>query len=1022
MPFDPDAYLKQAPNGKSFDPDTYLQGKPQKPTTPEGWHVNVPGLFSLAAPAAGLVYSATQAADVATGDKSLGQAARESYAGVTTPLLSAPDVDVDKLPDYPLMGPSNPRLMAHAWNATHQLLEGFESPAAIATMGIGGGLATEAKAGSVAAARLLKGMSGAFAGMAGYAATKYAPETWKLLHDPNASFDEKAKAVVDEVGNVVMTLGGVLGVLHKVAPKAAAAIQDKAVQEVPPILQEQLATAKTPEERAAITQAMEQVQPVAAVHELPPPPEPVAEPPPDPKAKGVQVEEAPPEPPAPPVEAKGEAATESLVGIKNEAVDEEMRKMGLEPAEHGPGLSWNEAKADADAKLAADPLAGEKLVQALKDKPRPITGQEDALLLTEVNRQRIRRDAAETKFDEAERANDPVKKAEATVEIAAARDAFRDAQEVATQVGTPQAQGLALRRMMMREDYSLASMERELAAETKTGEITPEQSEQVKELAKRIRETGNAADKHAAARLKAFKTRTAKSTEELTAKTTARDTSKKPKPPPIDLDPEGELLKAAHERAKQEFQKMVLEERIKNRAFYEKGFNGLVKWRRGFLLSSPVTLAKLTAAATWRLGLTALEEGVGTALSKVPGLSKVAAKAPRYGAANSEAAGKAIASIFTQGMRDSWDILRTGKSNLDSIYGKGKDPAVREYDITPRSVIDFFGQLHGALKAPVKRAEFTLSLSKRLAYAGRNGVDTTNPMVQTRLALEAYKDANRAIFLQDNMVTDWFKRGASVFENVPREPDTLKHVGAQAAQTAIKTAFPIVKVPTNIVGEAFEHVTGLATGSARLAFAFRAGIENLPAAQADLIMRNFQKGGIGAAALLLGYFAADKVGGFYQPGERRSAEDTRPGNVKVFDTTIPTFLLHHPAIEALQLGATIKRVQDTKVRKRDQDTQGAAAATWAAALGLIEEEPFARGMVEYAKFFGTPAERQAETGQVVKDLVVPQGVQAIANATDKDAQGNPIKRNPSSVGEAVESGIPGLRQTLPARNPRRSYR
>jgi hypothetical protein len=39
---------------------------------------------------------------------------------------------------------------------------------------------------------------------------------------------------------------------------------------------------------------------------------------------------------------------------------------------------------------------------------------------------------------------------------------------------------------------------------------------------------------------------------------------------------------------------------------------------------------------------------------------------------------------------------------------------------------------------------------------------------------------------------------------------------------------------------------------------------------------------------------------------------------------------------------------------------------------------------------------------------------------DKDAKGNPIKRKPGTVGQAIETGIPGLREKVPpAPTPKR---
>lgn len=1104
-------------------------------------------------------------------------------------------------------------------------VESLESPMGVATFGAGAEL--KALSGTYKAAKMaLVGMSGLFAGLMAKQTVSGVGEAKRVLDDPNSSTEDKIAAVSSPVATGLMGLMGALGAVFEALPdkgaKLGKAMEGKSIEEIPAMLTEESAKAETPEQKAAIHTATEEFQKLTE-HSALPPPEPAAEPLPVADADA-KTEAPPPEQPKP--TAKSERAPGSLVGIKNEVVDEEMRKMGLDPAEHGTSLSWEQAKADADAKIAADPFAGQKLVRSLADSPRPITGQEDALLLTEVNRLKLERDAAEAQLIEAKRVGDRDAEAEANVRIAAARDAFTVASETATKVGTPQAQGLALRRMMMREDYSISSMERQLSAATETGKLTPDQVDQIRGLSKHIRETAEALEKKAkkalspeakqkmlkgalraqidamdkeiqkgeksaskrgkvkgddeTQRLKelrdalkgahdvmfpeeeakpltaeqqltqalaakdrqieelqrqldtqepfspgkeqpstdprmeakqakidalkeereylrdslqtpkdpptdietrakeldqriaaiekqlkneapfskgkkaqptspelaakaatlealkeqreymrdrlqpstdpktkaekalaAYKTRTAASTKDLLRRVRENDLAPKPKPEPIQFDPEAENLRGAHERAKQDFERLVLETRMQNRGMFENAQNILVKWRRGFLLSSPVSIVKLTAAAAWRLGATIAEEATGTALSKLPGVSKVAEGAPRYGAANSEALAAAITQASTQGMKDAWAILKTGKSNLDVIYGKGANSTVNEYDIASRSVIEYFGNLHGFLKAPIKRFAFALSQQKRLAFGIRNGVDVSNPLVKIRIDLEAYKDANAAIFLQDNMLTEAYKRGLSALEQVDPKTQKTKYASGKLTATAARVAFPITKVPTNIVGETIEYATGTLTGSWRLGKALHAGVETVSAEQKDLIMRNLQKGSLGAAALLLGYFSYKSVGGQYQQGQKLKPGQVKPGNVMVYDKELPSHLFHHPIMETVQLGATVRRVQETKLRKKDAETQGVGVGVWAAALGLLEEVPYARGAAEYTKLFD-PRELQYETGQIAKDIVDPQILQWMARVTDV-RDGVRVDRKPGTVGEAVKAGIPGLRQTVP---------
>lgn len=278
MPFDPDAYLKQAPSGQSFDPNTYLAGKPQQPATPEGWHVNVPALMAMTP--LGTAANVAKAADLAMHPslEAVKNDFKEGWKNITTPLLSAPDVDTAKLPDLPFAGVANPRLIGHVWNATHQTIESFESPLAIATIPVGGELAGAAKAGSKLAAATLKGMSGAFAAISGYATAQQAPDTIRLLRDPNASIDDNGKALVSEAANATMTLLGALGVVHKFAPEAAKQLQGAHIEDVPGKVVDAAGSVADPEAREALVQAANHIAEVAGMPATEVKPEPIPQP------------------------------------------------------------------------------------------------------------------------------------------------------------------------------------------------------------------------------------------------------------------------------------------------------------------------------------------------------------------------------------------------------------------------------------------------------------------------------------------------------------------------------------------------------------------------------------------------------------------------------------------------------------------------------------------------------------------------------------------------------------------------
>jgi hypothetical protein len=756
---------------------------------------------------------------------------------------------------------------------------------------------------------------------------------------------------------------------------------------------------------------------------------------------------------------------DAVTGIKNKTVDAERQTRGLEPAmavaKRGFGEVWDSAMKEIDK----HPSVQDELIGELRDKPRALTDREDALVLHRQIELQTEFSGEAEALSQAQAANDQIGVAEHRVKVAALSDKLLDIYNIGKTSGTETGRGLNARKMMAAEDFTLAAMETKKRAANEGKPLTPDQQvelksqhdkietvqkkldeyqaaaenrkqlslkRQIADLEQRIKDNQIApkpgqptADTKTVAELKsrrdelnkqldalrgdqpalqAFKTRTAGRIDELQGKIENQDFSRPPARSELKLDPQATELKAQLERYKQQFQAGLLRDRLQNRSLPEKVQDTFVKWRRAFLLSSPVTLAKLTSAAAERMTFTPGEELIGAGLGKVfPGVSS---RAPREGGGlNVRAEARAITDGFTTGMADAWKTLRTGKSDLDVLYGK--------QGTLPPSAIDFVGSLHGALKAPVKRNEFARSFQKRIESAMGAGLDATDPAVQTRAAVEAYKDANRSIFMQDNVVVDAYKRAVQALEQ-PNKATGKPSVGGKALATVAKTLLPIVKVPTNIVAETMQYALGTVSGGARLARAYGRGIEKLSPNEADLIMRSLKKGSVGAAVMLLGYLNADQVGGYYQPG-KRDEKDVKFGGVRVFGHDVPSYLVHNPLLETLQIGATIRRVADSKLRKKDEDTQGITAGSMAAALGLIEEVPFVRETTEVAKVLD-PRQRDRSLGQTAKSIVVPQAVSWAAQKMDTDAAGNPVQRKPEGLLQNIEMGIPGLRSNVPVKH------
>ena len=463
-------------------------------------------------------------------------------------------------------------------------------------------------------------------------------------------------------------------------------------------------------------------------------------------------------------------------------------------------------------------------------------------------------------------------------------------------------------------------------------------------------------------------------------------------------DPQLMKLRANYERTKEAWGDDMKRKDLANRSTSAKVQDTFVKWQRAFKLSGITTLAKLTSAAITRVTTTPVEEAVGGVYSKI--LPTVAERATGEGGINIKAEAKAIASAFTQGMKDSADILSKktrGKSDIEAVFGRNGD--------LPPEALDFFGRLHSALKAPVKRAAFERSMTKRIAANLKAGVDVSDPMVQSKIAIQAYKDGNRAIFMQDNFISDSYRNFVNSLERSKKYPAQGK-----AVATTLQWLIPFVKVPTNIVGEVGTNAAGVPIAAGKLIHtAFTKGIKNLTEDEADMIMRNLKKGSLGAGALLLGYFNPNNFGGYYEKFEKRKPGDLKAGQTKVFGLTIPAWLQESPIFQTMQLGATVRRVQDKIVHG---EPEGITKGIWAGAMGLVEHEPLIEQPARVMGAIKDPKEREYFLGQLAKGTVVPAGVSNIAQWTDA-AEG----RKPGNIIEHIETGIPGLRQNVPEKAP-----
>jgi len=516
------------------------------------------------------------------------------------------------------------------------------------------------------------------------------------------------------------------------------------------------------------------------------------------------------------------------------------------------------------------------------------------------------------------------------------------------------------------------------------------------------------ATKREAAALKAHKSRTANRIAELESRVARSDFSKAPKRT-ITLDIEGMRLQAAAEKAKLDYERALEKDRLANRTRTEKFIDAIPKWNTARVLASPLIIGKLAATAAHSLVLAPIERGIAHGVGKL--LPSVAERSPKFRAGfdlNTEV------KATTEALKRYWDDIKTytktGHIDIDLVHGK-KDTAPIEFS-------NFFGRIHGAMKTVVRRREFIASLEYRLKDAAMRGEDITEPDVQTKYGLDAYKDANASIFAENNRFVEAYKRALSRFSQVDKATGKVS-VGNRLVGAAIRTAMPVVNIPTNLALRSLEYAFGTIQGGARLAMHLK-DLEKLPPEHADLIIRNFARGSIGAGFLLWGFFDPNAFGGYYRRDKKQENQHAAPGQFHTPIGNTPAVLIHHPLYATAQIGATVRRIYDSQGGK----LSNIPLATVAGFFGMLQDVPFAGLVKTVNQALTEPEKAQFTTG--LGKAVVPSPVRVAAQMMDEkpgttlthrifSPSESAVQRKPKGFVQGAKVSIPVLRKTVPRR-------
>lgn len=460
-------------------------------------------------------------------------------------------------------------------------------------------------------------------------------------------------------------------------------------------------------------------------------------------------------------------------------------------------------------------------------------------------------------------------------------------------------------------------------------------------------------------------------------------------------DAETQKLREQRERLRQDVRNMVRARTPKT--LLEK----YGEYHRAIILSRVTTLGKLGGAAFERALFTPVEEAAGKALHVVPGYGKVAAKAP-HGTPSATALVEGGKGLFSKAsLVDAAQKLKTGSNELDVMHN---EKAGEMHDTGKTTLLNFFGRLHGAIKTPIQRATFDMSMKQQEAYEVRQGHDPTAPDVRAVMEARAYVKSKQSILMQDNAVVSLYSKHVI---------GALERSGTKSGKVVaagLRAAMPIVKIPTNFAGEVGLHAAGVFRAGYELAMA--RGIDNLTPEQADIVVSALKKQAVGTALFAIGYYNADNMGGYYVKGGNRK-NNLDPGSLRVnlfgHEMEVPHTFLHSPQIEVMTMGAAFRQAVDVAKGGKEEKLE---AGAFRAAGGAAQLIPFIDAPMRAVKAGESPKSLGVFAGEEAASLTVPGLAPDIAGGLDKNSAGRTQKRKPRGFREGFEMGA-GARKLVP---------
>lgn len=391
-------------------------------------------------------------------------------------------------------------------------------------------------------------------------------------------------------------------------------------------------------------------------------------------------------------------------------------------------------------------------------------------------------------------------------------------------------------------------------------------------------------------------------------------------------------------------------------------------------LSSVNVFGKLGAATAGHAVITPIEELLGPAIGKLPGLKGAGTES----AFSPKAVGKFLQEFVNPAsVKDAFRKLFTGLNSLDA---RAADLGITGEKHTSNVILRLFQNSHGAMKTLAQRASFAKEFVKGLQEAKKAGKDLADPDVQAQAFAEAYGASKRDIFMGDSAQAKLVQG----ITNPSIENGPIK----SGLKIAARVAMPVVRVPLNYAGRALEYTFGPVYAPARHLAELAFHGNKIPVEAKQNIIRAYKRAGVGAGLALTAYYL----------GKDQVAVNEKD-HLVLFGKELPTWASHIPWFEALKLGALFRDGKGPLLKR-------AYDASFQTGKGIVTHTPLFDVPNDIVKAFKDQASLEDAAGAYLRGYLEPQLMQMVVRNQDVDASGKPVQRKASGIKEQLQLGAP----------------